>query len=400
MSTTTIKLQFNEDIRRVPVEKDKLTFQDLLTKITTIFKAILQGEVPRVVVRYMDNESDLCTVTSDEELQEAFRSSREQILKFVISITAEKKTENPEREMWHGRGMNCQFKKQFKKLHRDGISLMEEKKYQAARDAFLEQLKEAKSEWHQRIPLYNIACCDALLGNSDSALEHLEKAVNCGFRNLWKIKEDPDLESLRSLEKFQQLLTTVAERKEANCSEIRSELRKKCPKEWKILSELHQHPHCPKEWKNRGEHQNSDCPMQWKNRGEHQHPDCPKEWKIRGDQQSPDCAAFSRKCHWRKFVKNNSSNEPVTEKPVVCEHPIVIEHPAVVIEKPVTEEKPVVIEQPAVVIEKKQVPHKYDQTLATFEEMGFLNRDQNIEALNQVNGDAKLAISVILGLFK
>jgi hypothetical protein len=44
------------------------------------------------------------------------------------------------------------------------------------------------------------------------------------------------------------------------------------------------------------------------------------------------------------------------------------------------------------------VPHQYEKTLTIFEEMGFMNRDQNIEALNKVNGDAKLAISVILGL--
>jgi len=349
MSLTTIKLQFNDDIRRVPIEKDKITFQDLLTRITSIYKTIPQGDVERIVVRYMDNESDMCTVTSDEEVQEAFRSSREQILKFVISVTAQKKIqfENPEREMWHGRGMHCQFKK----LHRDGINLMEESKYQAARDIFLEQLKESKSEWHQRIPLYNIACCDALLGNSDSALEHLEKAINCGFRNLWKIKEDPDLASLRSLEKFQQLLSTVAERKEVKCDDIRAELRKKITKEWKVR-----------------------------------------------DHQNPDCPAFSRKCHWKKFVKNNCpmmNNCSNDEK-----LPIIIETPVEIL-IPVQVEKPVVIEQPPVVIEKKPAaPHKYDQTLATFEEMGFLNREQNIEALNQVNGDAKLAISVILGLFK
>jgi len=89
---------------------------------------------------------------------------------------------------------------------------------------------------------------------------------------------------------------------------------------------------------------------------------------------------------------NNCSNDE--KLPVIIETPVEIQIPVQV-------EKPVVIEQPPVVIEKKPAaPHKYDQTLATFEEMGFLNREQNIEALNQVNGDAKLAISVILGLFK
>jgi len=55
-------------------------------------------------------------------------------------------------------------------------------------------------------------------------------------------------------------------------------------------------------------------------------------------------------------------------------------------------------EKPVEVIEKIEEPHQYEKTLATLEEMGFLNREQNIVALNKVNGDAKLAISVILGL--
>jgi hypothetical protein len=90
--STTIKLQFNDDIRRVPIEKDKLTYQDLLTRISSIYKIIPQNDIPRIVVKYLDNESDLCTVTSDEELQEAFCSfsSTNQVLKLVISIQAEK----------------------------------------------------------------------------------------------------------------------------------------------------------------------------------------------------------------------------------------------------------------------------------------------------------------------
>jgi len=380
MSTTTIKLQFNDDIRRVSIEKDKLTYQDLLSKITSIYKTIPHGDLSRITVRYLDNESDLCTITSNEELQEAFCSfsTQNQLLKLVISLQ-ERKNENPGRENWkeHVKGQ-CQFRKlhrddwkehakvqcqirkihpddwkehakvqcQFRKLHRDAFALMEECKYQAARDVFLEQVKEAKSEWQQRIPYYNLACCEALLGNSAPALEYLEKAVNFGFRNLCKIREDPDLNSLRSLEKFQQLVSTIAERKESKCDE-RAELRKKI---------------C-QEWKNR------------ENNFEN-----------------------GRKCHWKKFARNNSSSEAISneEKSEVKHAEIVADNnePNVILEKPaevvVTIEKPV--EKPS------PVHHQHEKTLAMFEEMGFLNREQNIVALNQVNGDAKLAISVILGL--
>jgi tetratricopeptide (TPR) repeat protein len=342
MSTTTIKLQFNDDIRRIPVEKDKFTYQDLLTRIAAIYKTITVGELNRIVVKYLDNESDMCTVTSDEELQEAFCSfpTTNQVLKLVISIQAEK-CEKPAKEWkWneHGKGL-CQFRK----LCRDGVTLMEESKFEAAREIFQAQLKEAKTEWQQRIPCYLVACCEASLGNTDQALEYIEKAVNFGLRNLRKLKEDPRLESIRSLEKFQQLVTIVAERKEARKSdEFRAECRKKITEEWK-----NKHPN----------------------------------WSGEG---------FARKCHWRKFLKNNTtsaSEQPIEKSPVleIVKEEKKEETVPLIIEK--SEEKPSLV-----------VLHQYEKTLTIFEEMGFMNRDQNIEALNKVNGDAKLAISVILGL--
>jgi len=365
--STTIKFQFNDDIRRVQIEKDKLTYQDLLTRITSTFKTIPHEDISRVVVRYLDNESDLCTITSNEELQEAFCSfsSTNQVLKLVISIQAEK-TENPGRECrfkdhpWKGHhGDRKEWKdhsskdhpwkdhpwkdgkgKCSRKLFHDGIILMEETKYEAARDLFLEQLKEVKSEWQQRIPCYYLACCESLLGNTTAALEYFEKAVNFGFWNLWKIKEDPNLNAIRSTEKFNQLVSIVAERKEAKAAKCdeRSEYRKK--------------------WK-KNLHQDEDL--------------------------NTPCEGF-KKCHWKKLGKLNSS-------PSISKESNEIQAKA--------EVAPVVIERtekPVEVIEKIEEPHQYEKTLATLEEMGFLNREQNIVALNKVNGDAKLAISVILGL--
>jgi len=327
-----------------------------LARIISIYKAIAINDVSRIVVRYLDNESDMCTVTSNEELQEAFCSfsTANQVLKLVISIREEKK--NPERECNWGmqhpwfkeHGNHPWFKEhgkqmcQFRKLHRDGINLMEETKYQAAREVFLEQLKEAKNEWQRRFPYYNIACCESLLGNISPALENLEKAVNCGFRNLAKIREDPDLNSLRSTEKYQQLINSIAERKESKCGdEFRAELRKKICQEWK--------------------------------------------------NRDPNSEGFRvRKCHWKKFVKNNCSPSRDASPEVKSEEKAV-EEPKV--------EIPVIFEKPQVIIEKEvTAPHHYEKSLLVFEEMGFLDRDQNIAALTKVNGDAKLAISVILGL--
>jgi hypothetical protein len=207
--STTIKLQFNDDIRRVPVEKDKLTYQDLLAKIAAIYKSTPEGELSRIIVRYLDNESDLCTITSNEELQEAFCSfsPTNLVLKLVISIS-EKKID-PARE-WknHGKGL-CQFRK----LTQEGICLVQESKFDEARTHFSNQLKEAKNEWQQRIPSYFLACVESLSGNTATALEFLEKAVNLGYWNLRKLREDPNLNAIRSFEKFQQLVSFVVEKK-------------------------------------------------------------------------------------------------------------------------------------------------------------------------------------------
>jgi len=87
-------------------------------------------------------------------------------------------------------------------------------------------------------------------------------------------------------------------------------------------------------------------------------------------------------------MKNNctpASEQPVEKSPAIEKVEEKEENVPLIIEKPEEKTSPV-------------APHQFEKTLAVFEEMGFMNRDQNIEALNKVNGDAKLAISVILGL--
>jgi len=96
----------------------------------------------------------------------------------------------------------------FRQLHALAFQHMDNKDFVAARECFQEQLQYGKNEWQTRVPCYNIACCESLLGNVTTALEYLQKAVTAGFRNCKKILTDPDLENLRekSPEKFQALL--------------------------------------------------------------------------------------------------------------------------------------------------------------------------------------------------
>ena len=57
------------------------------------------------------------------------------------------------------------------------------------------------------LTLYNVACVYALLGRADEAVDCLEKCINHGTGNREWIKNDSDLDSLRSHPRFQALLS-------------------------------------------------------------------------------------------------------------------------------------------------------------------------------------------------
>jgi TolB-like protein/Flp pilus assembly protein TadD len=61
--------------------------------------------------------------------------------------------------------------------------------------------------------LYNVACAYALLGESDKALDLLEKWVAIGAGGSW-IREDPDFRSLRASPRFIELLQRLEQRRD------------------------------------------------------------------------------------------------------------------------------------------------------------------------------------------
>jgi len=61
------------------------------------------------------------------------------------------------------------------------------------------------------IARYNFACALALAGRADDALDALAAAIEGGFRDAEHIREDPDLESLRELERFRELVESIGE---------------------------------------------------------------------------------------------------------------------------------------------------------------------------------------------
>lgn len=93
-----------------------------------------------------------------------------------------------------------------------GLLLWNPKKYEEAKALFAKQAEMLKfCPWKRSVPLYNVACCEALLGNVDSALAYLTQAVNSGYRNVQHIEQDPDLNLLHGLDAFDFLLSELKE---------------------------------------------------------------------------------------------------------------------------------------------------------------------------------------------
>ena len=96
--------------------------------------------------------------------------------------------------------------RQEMELHSRANRAILKKEYAAAAEvyeAFLAEYPYASSAW------YNLACCRALLGKPEAALEALEAAVDKGFANASLASKDPDLASIRDRPAFRLLLARM-----------------------------------------------------------------------------------------------------------------------------------------------------------------------------------------------
>lgn len=91
-------------------------------------------------------------------------------------------------------------------LIQEGNRLINLKNYRDAIERF-KSIVEAhpKSEFASG-SAYNIACCHSLLGEKQFALDWFQKALDMGWKDLAKIEEDSDLESLRGEERYKKLV--------------------------------------------------------------------------------------------------------------------------------------------------------------------------------------------------
>jgi len=215
----------NSDIRRVSVDPNGFNFEALKLTIRRLFKTLSDEELVALDVRYQDDESDWITVSSDEELEEALSLLPAESPR-VLRLSMVQRQNSPFRHGFRhggwqqrcgrhhqkqGAGWNrwCGGRAKFFSLQQQGLKLMEEgsrASLETARANFQEQLAIFENA---PTPLYNVACCEALLGNAKEALAFLEKAINAGFRNVKHMESDTDLDSLRSLPEYQALISSL-----------------------------------------------------------------------------------------------------------------------------------------------------------------------------------------------
>jgi tetratricopeptide (TPR) repeat protein len=82
-------------------------------------------------------------------------------------------------------------------------NLYEEGKYEAVIERGRE-LIEANPQYS--LPLYNLACCESLVGRKDDALAHLRQAVEKSDRLRAYAKEDSDFDAIRDEPAFREMI--------------------------------------------------------------------------------------------------------------------------------------------------------------------------------------------------
>ena len=367
-----IKLQLEQDLRRIKVQPT-ISYGELVDLLKGLFKQVPSDDWEQLAISYVDNENDSCNVTGELELREAFYAKRNEVLKLELTFKrkereAREKADRPQqqwrqqcnqtqrRAFWPEQrlnvGINCNPRRlQFLSFHEEGIALMESKKFQQAKEMFEKQLELVKCpgfSWKKSSPLYNIACCEALLGNSDSALAFLAQAISHGFRNVQHIEQDEDLASLRGLDAFEVML-----------SELRSNAQNQGNKPWR---------------KQKFEREVKQGPILSVNRND----EIPQPIAVQPViQESPMIP------------------QPIAVQPVIQESPV-IPQPINVVPSAVVDSPPLgKVDEP-----KSVQPLKVDSTYASecdaLVAMGFTNVQKNMRTLMKTKGNLSEAVRILL----
>lgn len=265
MTTKSIKIFFGEEIRRVRCPNPPPSFNEFISLLGELFK---EKYHPELLLQYEDEEKDRISVTSQIEWQEALEIMRNlQILTFfisegtgiffkdspppqVIGFYQQSEDRAPRHNIppnpcinqlqqgvtsclsrffeggkilpynipdWLSSAIlinklnetdvdvDIQIEKLFDCIFNRAMQCLNERKYDESKQLFQSLLLINDS--HSSV-VYNLACCEALIGNSQQAIIYLRDAIQrCGYKNLQHLQTDPDLISLRTLPEYKEIVS-------------------------------------------------------------------------------------------------------------------------------------------------------------------------------------------------
>lgn len=216
MSKFSVKINYLDDIRRFSLQEG-VTWESVSKTIQNIFPTIEEWQNIQIV--YQDDEGDLVLLSSDDEFKEALfqLGNEKRILRLHIQKKVAPSNEKPEYQRRCGRKMEGRGQFYYNRLNRRALQLM---------DGSVGDLEKAKRLLSRArsirpsecIPVYNIACVEALLGNKDAALQVLEESIKLGYEDVNHIEKDEDLKSLRETDKFKEIVSSLNKKKAQNPS--------------------------------------------------------------------------------------------------------------------------------------------------------------------------------------
>mmetsp|Transcript_2655 Transcript_2655/g.2966 ORF Transcript_2655/g.2966 Transcript_2655/m.2966 type:complete len:393 (-) Transcript_2655:96-1274(-) len=249
--TVKSKLVGENDLRRVTLPAEGLTFVLLAEKLRTLYA---YKDISKAKIKYLDPENDKITISSDEELREALKLiASDSILRLFIvparqpgELTGEtvslderieaataailKDVNNPalddeirgfistlstslpncvQRKPTERRLMRILRRRVFQTMNDKALRLLDSTKpenFTHARDLLQGQLGIFPNDIYS---MYNLACSESLLNNKDAACAALRKSVDMGFNRLQAMQNDKDLDNIRNEVLYTQIVTEL-----------------------------------------------------------------------------------------------------------------------------------------------------------------------------------------------
>lgn len=244
-----------------------------------------------------------------------------------------------------------QRRQQWFRLHNQALKKMEKNKPKAlekARELLKHQLE--LSVHHRATPLYNLACVESLCGALEESVNYLREAVAAGWTDFEHLKADKDLDNIRELDGYKELIAASVDESNEKTEE---EAKEDAPKA-----------------------------------------EAEEKTEITGESQafavaSPPPYAVT------------APIPPSTPTPVEPAVQLVPNYAPSITEKELNETPapapaPAQPTSPPALSESKSAVAEFDEKLSTLEEMGWNDRRKNITTLVRTHGDLVAAVQVLL----